>query len=142
MLEKWRWTPEIDWGQLDWGNVPGWITAVTAVVVGIFAIGNVLIARKSYQDGKWVDQVATARLVWSVATTSRIIEKGDPIPELGVDRTHYWLPSHATKSADGFVRVNQRSVYVVVEVTNSSKEPIGDVQTRIYDALGRPTWTT
>jgi hypothetical protein len=65
-----RRNPDVDWSSvrdwirdLDWGNVPGWITALTAVVVGAYAIVNVRTARKAYEDGKWIDEVATARLV-------------------------------------------------------------------------------
>jgi hypothetical protein len=42
-----------------------------------------------------------------------------------------------TKGEDGVARVNQDSVYAVVEITNSSGEPNGNIETRVYDALGR-----
>jgi hypothetical protein len=137
VLAHWcGWSPEVDWGKLDWGNVPGWVTALTALAVGVFAIINVLIARKAYQRGKWIDEVATARLVWSIVTRSGTTEKGEPLPELKVDSRYMWN-ADATKAQDGVTRVNRRSVYVVVQVTNGSNEPVGDVEPRVHDAVGR-----
>jgi len=121
---------------LDWGNVPGWITALTALVVGGFAIANVLIARKAYQDGKWIGKVATARLVWSIVTKGGYLERGEPLPRDARD-SHLLLAEVTTVGQGNVKRVNQRSVFAFVEVTNGSGEPIGNIEIVIYDASGR-----
>lgn len=133
MAELCGWTREV-----DWGNAPSWVAALTAVIVAAFTLVNVQTARRAYVRGVQTDEVATARLVWSAITKSGTIEKGGPIPTLpGVDAHHMW--SSQVTSAPGHVaRVNQRSVFVVVEVTNNSSEPIGDIDTVVYEYSGRP----
>lgn len=131
--ELFGWTREI-----DWGNAPSWIAALTALTVAVFTIVNVQTARKAYVRGVQTDEVATARLVWSVVTQSGTLEGGDFIPKLkGVDS--YQTSSAQVTTVPGDVtRVNQRSVYVVLEITNNSNEPIGDVDTIVYEFSGRP----
>lgn len=111
---------------------------MTALVVAAFTIVNVQTARRAYVRGVQTDEVATARLVWSVVTQSGTIEKGDLIPKLeGVDAFLTWS-SQVTTEPGNVTRVNQRSVFVVVKVTNNSNEPIGDIDTVVYEILGRP----
>lgn len=127
------WTREI-----DWGNAPSWVGALTAVVVAAFTIVNVQTARKAYVRGVQTEEVATARLVWSAVTKSGTLEKGEAIPKLeGVDAFHTWS-SQVTTAPGDVTRVNQRSVFVVVEVTNNSSEPIGDIDTVVHEYSGRP----
>ena len=121
---------------LDWGNVPNWITALTASVVGAYTIVNVRTARKAYVRSKWTDEVSAARLAWSIVTRSGVIEKGEPLPGIPCDSYSYW-DSHVTTDDGDVTRAAQRSVYLAVELVNGSNEPIGSIETRVYDALGR-----
>ena len=131
LAQWWGWTREF-----DWGNAPSWVAALTALVVGTFTIVNVQTARKAYVRSKWTDEVATARLVWSVVTKSGVIDKGDPLPREETD-SHFMWHSRVTTGEGDVTRVNQRSVYCIVEVTNNSSEPIGNIETRVHDASGR-----
>lgn len=67
-----------DWCRdVDYGNLPQWVTAAIAAGVGIFTIFNVLLARRSYVEQNENLEFAQARLVYADVPRSRYIEPGE-----------------------------------------------------------------
>lgn len=119
-------------------ELTGWLTLVWAFLVGSATIAGVFVAVRTYTRTAWDRKVAAARLVWAQVTKQQTLEKDAEIPvrSLTFDRYVIWN-SHQTihKDAQGErATVNQRSVLLLVEITNNSDEPIGDLTLRVRDA--------